>query len=151
AGGKRSLLDPLGDFQAAVGRKRADLGIGAGKPLVGDAITRLEVRHALAYCFHDAGTLRARHEGKTTRRRIDALPEINVDEVHSDGVLAYEHLSGAGGRRGQLHPLHDLGAAVAFDTDDVGHVPDIQSRLNTPANARKGLIQSLIPNPTIDP
>ncbi len=119
---RRGLLvgDGIRDRHQPVGRDQTALGVGAERPGVGDPLADPNLAHALADRFDHAGALLTRDEGQT-RRRIQAAPEIDVDEVESDRCLPDQGLAGPGRPDLNLLELQNLGPARLVHPYDTGH------------------------------
>ena len=110
---------PSGNVDQPVGRHDAHLGIGALDALIDDAVADLDRGHAGTNGFDDPRPFRPHH--RRQRQLVEAAPLVRVDEVDADRRLPHQRLAGARRRHRHLDPFHDLGAAGAFDADDVGH------------------------------
>src|ERR1700683_3200504 len=85
------------------------LGIAAHQAYGCDRVARGEPRDARAEFFH--GTRSFTAGGEWERGFIDALAEVDLDEVDARGLDAYEHLTRFGNRNGEISELQYLGPA----------------------------------------
>ena len=68
--------------------------------------------HAGAGRRHHPGRVIAQHQGQDGAITAAVLPHLQVQgAVHRNGVNLHQNFPGAGGRRGRLLPLHNLGVA----------------------------------------
>ena len=113
------VVDLVRQLDQPVGGHHPLLGVAAGRPGVGTAVTDLEVRHAGPYGHDLARSFRAGHEGE--RHLVEPGALIDVDVVDAHTMLLEPHLAGTGRRNLHAVPLHDLGAACLVDADGVDH------------------------------
>ena len=117
--GRGPVVDAIGETDQPLRRHQPRLGVAAAGPLIDDSVPRLHRRHARANGLDYTSPLAPHHRWQ--RNRIEPLALVDVDEVQADGGLPDERFSRTGDRHRQLDPFHDLGAAVAFDADHMGH------------------------------
>ena len=87
---------------------------------VGDAVAKLEIRHAFAQAYDFTCALIARRERKRGHG-IGPAAEIGVNEIDADRMVADMHFSALGGRRFDIVDPHDLRFAGLEYADSLGH------------------------------
>ena len=106
-----------------IGSCDAVLGVGADGVGGRDPVTHKRCGHAFAHRRNGAGHFGAEDERQSMR--IQARPEIGVDEVHADRLGLDQHLTGPGGGMRFLDEGKDLRSAGVLDLNRV-HVQAFQ-------------------------
>jgi hypothetical protein len=107
--------DTLGQLHQAIGGHDAALGVGAGDVGVGDTVADADLGHVRTDGDDGAGGLEA--ERSRHGVRIEAGPEVDVDEVHARGLDRDHHLASAGGGLGHVLEAERLRSAGLVNTD----------------------------------
>ena len=129
--GRDPRVETVGKLHHAVSSDQPLFGIGADLHLIGDTIARLEVGHPVADRLDLADAFRPGDERIPARRRVHALPKIDVDEVEPDREMVESDLARSRLADLDLAPLEHLGPAGLVDLDRVHHHPlrtDTQAR-----------------------
>ncbi len=111
-----------GDFRRQSGRHRNGIG-GADRDELGVAARRVPPGHDAAHCqvgdsgtdgYHGPGSLGARHERSRRGVRPDALPLVDVAEVHPGGSHSHDDLARPGHRVRAVSDRQHLRPAMPF-------------------------------------
>ena len=117
---------PVGQAQCQVFLHDVALAIRPERLCIDHPVAGFEMRHVLADFEDDTCALLAR------RKRLDVLvvaaqigfvpsPRVNVSVVHTDGIIAYLYLIGAGMPHFHIFYFHDAWCAI-FPYNDSSHI-----------------------------
>ena len=114
-GGGLLHAQPLGNLDQLRGGNQRVLGITAHHADRGNRIAGREARHARAQFLHRARGLAARSQRQSSL--VDALAEVDFDEVDPDSLNADQNLARSRLRDGQLGKLQNLWSAGLMNLD----------------------------------
>ena len=114
-GGGGFEIDRSGNLHQLPGRDHGIFGVGSARHGVSHAIAQRDVLHVGPHGFHRSRAFAAQHDRR--RGGINALAEIDIDEIDARCRNLHQRLAGAGRRFRNVRIFQILNAAGLFDKD----------------------------------